>query len=70
MVNATISISNFYSKLINWIFSVPTQLIQLQLPKIAQLFGYTGWPPKKTEQSIQSIFQDFALINSFFFHLA
>ena len=33
--------------------------------------NYTGWPPpkKKTEQSIQSIFQDFALINSYFFTL-
>ena len=35
---------------------------------------YTGWPPpppkkkkKKTEQSIQLIFQDFALINSYLF---
>ena len=27
---------------------------------------YTGWP-KKTEQPIQSIFQDFALINSYLF---
>ena len=31
--------------------------------------SYTGWPPpppkKNTEQSIQSIFQDFALINSY-----
>ena len=25
--------------------------------------------PQKTEQSIQSIFQDFALINSYIFHL-
>ena len=26
--------------------------------------------PQKTEQSIQSIFQEFALINSYLFHLA
>ena len=35
---------------------------------------YTGWPlpPKKTKKTKreQSIFQDFALINSFLFHLA
>ena len=28
-----------------------------------------GWP-RKTEKSIRSIFQDFALINCYFFHLA
>ena len=34
--------------------------------KIWDAQPYTGWP-KKTEQSIQSIFQDFALINSYLF---
>ena len=30
------------------------------------LCEYTGWPEEKTpEQSIQSIFQDFAVINSY-----
>ena len=48
---------------------------------LSNTFGFTDFSyaekrlhipggPKKTEQSIQSIFQDFALINSYLFHLA
>ena len=42
--------------------------VSIIIIETSELFPYTGWHKKKNpEQSIQSIFQDFALINSYLF---